>query len=815
MYSAEDSMIISITGQILHLYGNANVKYTDVELTSEYIILDLAKKEVFAKGLLDTSGVVSGSPVFAQGSESFESDSMKYNFDTKKGIIYNIITKQGEGYFHSEMTKRLPNEHIHAVRNKYTTCDAKHPHFYLALNKAIVIPDDKIISGSAYMVMMDVPLPLIIPFGFFPNSTKRSSGVIIPTYENHSKKGMGLRDGGWYQVINDYADLTILGNYYSRGSWGLNNRLSYLWKYHFGGNFVFNYNIYKLNDDVEVAPETDYSLQWSHRQDQKSNPNQNFSASVDFSSRRNDLRNSYSYSQVTQSRSSSSINYSRNWPKSAANFSLSASAVQNKSTNITDVNFPSGSFNVGTKYPFRSESSSGKYKWYENISIAYNSQFRNDVSSYDSLLFKEEIFDKMDNGFKQEIPIGVNFKLGKMITLGPSFTYTSMVYSRRIDKLWEYDKVNDTLVATYDTVPGFYYLQAIAPSAGINFTPKIYGMFVSTRDGSYVKAVRHVMSPSASFSYTPDMRKVNPNYFDSLFYDKNDTLKGVLKEVYSPYDGIYGVPYTPSSVGHTGSIRLGLNNNIEMKVMPKNDTTGKPKKVVLLDQLNFSSGYNPFKDSLRWDDVSFSTGTKLFNNKLNIQVNGRLDPYAIDTVGRKINKFYYNETGKLFRLTGVSVSSGYTLQSKQGKKGQGAETDASQQETDANIDNYNDMDLVPGLNSGDYVDYDIPWSVAFQYAWSYGKTGLVKSITNRLNFNGDFSITKNWKIGFNSGYDFELKKMIMSSLSFHRDLHCWEMSFSVVPFGTYRSYSFNIRAKASLLQDLKYDIRHNPWYDKF
>jgi hypothetical protein len=813
-YSAEDSMIISITGQILYLYGNANVKYTDIELTSNYIMLDLSRKEVFAKGLTDTAGNVSGTPVFKQGSESFESDSMKYNFDTKKGIIYNIITKQGEGYFHSEKTKRLANEHIHAMKNKYTTCDAKHPHFYLALNKALVIPEDKIVSGSAYLVVQDVPLPLFIPFGFFPNTTRRSSGILIPTYENDATRGVGLRQGGWYQVLNDYADLTVLVNYYSRGSWGLNSTLTYRWKYHFGGSFTFDYNLNKLNDEVGSMPLKDYAIRWNHSQDSKSSPNQSFSAGVNFSSRENDRRNSYSYQEYTQNTTNSSINYSRNWPKSGANLSLSASATQNKATNITNVNLPTGSFNIGTKYPFRKEGGSGKYKWYENISISYRSQFRNDVTTYDSLLFKNEVFSKMENGFKHEIPVAVNFKIGKMITLGPSFTYTGMAYSRHINKTVEY--VNDTIHEYFDTIPSLAYIHAINPSAGISFTPKIYGMFVSKRDDSYIKAVRHVMSPSASFSFTPDMREVNPNYYD-VFHFTNDTGALIYNEVYSEYNKEpYGVP---SSYGKSGSLRLALNNNLEMKVMPKNDTTGKPKKVVLLDNLNFASGYNPFRETFKWDPVSFSTGTRIFKNKLDIRVNGSLDPYAIDSVGRRIDKYYNHKSGLLFRLTNISVSSGFTLQSEQGKKGKSDtaddETEQPKEENDARIDESNEMDFVPGTTSGGYVDFDIPWSLRVSYSWSYSKSGLEKSVSHTVNFSGDLNITKNWKIGFSSGYDIKEKDMIFTSLNFYRDLHCWEMSFGVVPFGERRSYSFNIHAKSSLLQDLKYDLKPNTWYDKF
>lgn len=814
-YSAEDSMIISISGQVLHLYGNAVVKYTDIELKSNYIILDLANKEVFATGLPDTTGKPIGTPVFTQGTESFESDSMKYNFDTKKGIIYSIITKQGEGFFHSEKTKRLPNEHINAVKNKYTTCDAKHPHFYLALNKALLIPEDKIVSGAAYMVVEDVPLPLILPFGFFPNTTKRSSGIIIPTYENDATRGIGLRQGGWYQVLNEYSDLTMLGNYYSRGSWGINTNLSYRWKYHFNGGFNFDYNVNQLKDDVANVPLKDYAIRWTHAKDPKSSPNRTFSASVNFSSRENDRRNSYSYEQVTNNTTSSSINYSRNFIKSGANFALSAQANQNKNTNITNINLPTGSFNIGTKYPFRRGEGSGKYKWYENISIGYRSQFRNDLTASNDSIFKKEVFNKMENGFEHEIPVAVNFKIGKMISISPSVNYTGMIYTRRIDKTVEYE--NDTIIKYIDTVKTLSYIHAINPSVGISFTPKIYGMYVSKKDDSYIKAVRHVLSPSASFSFTPDMNDFNPKYYEE-FHFENDTGKVIYDEVYNPYDQ---EPYgAPSSYGKSGSVSLSLNNNLEMKVMPKDDTTGKPKKVVILDNFNFSTGYNPFNTTFKWNPLNFTTGTKIFNNKMDIRVNGRFDPYAIDSVGKRINEYNINENGKLFRLTDISVTSGFSIQSDQGKKGKNkdseAVTDQSQSEMDARINDPDQMDFVPGDYDADYVDFDIPWTLRVSYSWSYNKPGLEKSMMHSVNFSGDFSLTKKWKVGFNSGYDIQANKLNpYTTLNFYRDLHCWEMSFNVVPFGERKSYSFNIHAKSSLLQDMKYDLKPNTWYDKF
>jgi hypothetical protein len=816
LYSADDSMIISMTGKLLYLYGNAIVKYTDVELTANYIMLDLENKEVFAKGMADTSGVVTGTPSFKQGNEPIESDSMRYNFNSKKGIIFNIMTKEGEGTFHSEKTKREENEQINAIHNKYTTCDAKHPHFYLSMSKALVIPEDKIVTGPAYLVVADVPLPLFIPFGFFPNTTRSASGILIPTYENGGERGFGLREGGWYQVLGEYADLVVRANYYTRGSWGVAPQIRYTWKYHYSGNFAFTYNENKRYDDPSYLPKKDYSVNWNHTQDSKANPNQNVSANVRFSSRENERRNSYQTSQYLESNTSSSINYSRTFPGLGANLSISANGTQNKQSKVADISFPTGSFSLGTKYPFRKKGGSGKYKWYENISVGYRSVFDNSVSQVDSLLFNKETLDKMQNGFRHDIPVSLSLKIGKLITLSPSLTYSGMVYTKHIDKRYEFP-TDSTYEAVFDTVQELSYIHAINPSASLSISPKIYGMYVSKKEDSYIVAVRHVMSPSVSVSFTPDMRKVNPNYYDTLFYrTKRDTVDRF--EIYSKYQREkYGVP---SAYGKSGGIRLSLNNNLEMKVRPANDTTGKPKKISLLDNLNFSTSYNPFKDSIKWDNVSFSTGTKLFKNKIDIRVNGGLSPYALnDSKNNITNTFYLDKTGKFLRLTSISVSSGISLRSGQGKKGEnksGSEDNANDRQNDAGNNNGDNMDFIPGSStSGQYVDFDIPWTANINYGWSYSKPLSKSYVSHTISLNGDFSLTPKWKIGYSTGYDLVAKKVTFTNLSFYRDLHCWEMTFTVVPFGQRTSYSFRINAKSSLLQDLKYEEKPNTWYDNY
>ncbi len=820
-YSADDSMRVDVVMQKLYLYGNAQVNYQNIELKAYYIILDMANEEVFAKGWPDTLGNIVGKPDFKQGSQNFQSDSMRYNFNTKSGIIYHIVTHEGEGYLHSEKTKRHPDEHIHIQNGKYTTCDAEHPHFYLALTKGIVIPDDKIITGPAYMVVEDVPIRFFaIPFGFFPNTTDRASGIRIPTYGEEKTRGFFLRDFGWYQILGDYADLLILGDVYSNGSWAERNTLSYKWRYHFNGSFSFNYAYTYNKTKPEIAGSKDYALRWTHRQDPKANPTQNFSASVNFTSREYDQNYSYTSNQRLQSTTSSSVSYTKRWPSTPFNLSLSANANQNRQTGTVDLNVPTGSFNMSSIYPFRNNEGTGKYKWYENISLTYSSNFKNQLNTYNNVLFQRETWDSLKNGFQHSIPLAVNFKLGKLITITPSMSYQGVLYTHhiQIDNHVEYDSITGKYVENVTEYKGLKYEQAINPNIGVSFTPKLYGMFVSKREDSYVEAVRHVISPSASFGFTPDMNKINNvNYYDTLYYyntEKNDT------DVYRVYNWYEDELYRPpSSNGRSGSIRLSLNNNLEMKVRPKNDTTGESKKVVLLDNLNFSTSYNPFKDSIRWEDVSMVTGTKLFNNKLDIRLNGRFNPYSLDSTGRKIDEFYIQQhKGKILRFVSLSVTTSFSLRSGQGSKEASDETENEVQDQDIIYDDYyleGDASHIPGRSAGTYVDFEIPWSLNFNHSYSITKTNTGKpNISHTINMSGDINLTSRWKIGGQMNYDLEQKKISYTTLSIFRDLHCWEMRFSVVPFGRYSSYSFTIQAKGSLLGDLKYEKKPN-WYDKF
>ncbi|MBN1117979.1 MAG: LPS-assembly protein LptD [Bacteroidales bacterium] len=828
-YESVDSMTMVVGEKRVYLYGKGNVKYQDFELTSDYIESDLNKKEVFANGVSDTTGKYLGRPLFKQGGEEFESDSLIYNLESGKGLIYNVKTEQGEGYLHSELTKRDNEGHVHVKGGKYTTCNLDHPHFYMELTKAIVIPDDKIISGPAYLIVADVPIPLLgLPFGFFPNSKQRGAGIILPTYGDEQTRGFYLRNGGWYQPLGEYLDMQFLGDVYTKGSFGLQWGSSYLVRYKFGGSMRINYNenikggAERGDPDTEISK--DFRWTWNHRQDAKANPTQSFSANVNFSSSGFDLNNSYGYQDRLTNQKSSSISYTKNWPGTPFNLSLSANARQNTSTKTVNIDLPTGSFNASTIYPFRKKDAEGVSAWYQdildNIGFSYNSRFSSELQDVvDTMIFYRETWKNMDFDFSHSVPFVINLKSKrfKMLTVSPSLSYQGRFKNWYTKKTVFQPNLYDDAVLQTDTIRNYIYAHAINPSISFGLTPKVYGMFINTRSDPRVIAVRHVIQPRASFSYTPDMRFINPNYYDTLYYFQDGELE---RETYSYLNS------PPSSAGRNGVLSLSLGNNLEMKVKDKSDTTGTkdPKKVSLIRNLNASTSYNPFVEEFHWRDVNISGSTQLFNNKLNLQVNNKYSLYdlEVDSVkGKKtvtlIDEFYYRNGKGLARFTYLSVSAGFSLRSEQGTR---------EEEQEEQVDEFNtyqdplnpDFEFVPGYSAANntYVDFSIPWTLRVDYSWTLNRPKLMadQTITHTLGFHGDFSLTPKWKIGFNSGYDLVSKEVTFTNINVHRDLHCWEMTFRTVPFGTARNFNFTIRAKSSILRDLKYEKKQS-WYDNF
>ena len=805
VYSAKDTMEFDMLTKTVYLQNEGKVNYQKIELKASHIEMDMGKEKVYAVGVADTTGKIVGKPEFKEGSETFIAEDLTYNFKSKKGFIHAVKTKQGEGNLHSEYTKRMPNGHIHMKNGKYTTCDADHPHFYLALTKATSIPDDKIVSGPAYLVMADIPLPIGLPFGFFPNTKKAQSGIIIPSYGEESTRGFFLRNGGFYWYINDYIDAKLLADIYTLGSWGFSVETGYRQRYRYNGNFLFRYNNNKLEDNLG-APyhQIDYAINWTHSQDAKANPYRNLSANVNYSTSQFDRRNSYSLSNALRSQKMSSISYSQRWPTNPFNLTASMNATQNSQTRKVNLNFPNASFNMGTLYPLRNEEQTGQPKWYENLQVSYTSSLQNEVETTDSMLLKKETWKHTKAGFKHEIPISISFKLFKDFSISPILTYSGILNNQTGSLSWDPNHVNangshgkiDTVMHTE-----LAYAHAYYPSINASWTPKLYGTYQFKK--SRIEAMRHVLSPSIGFSLIPDVRSINSNYSQSVQIDSTGKRMN-----YTKYD--LGRFQAPSALnGKSASFSLALRNTLEMKKYAS-DTATKADKVRILDNFDFTTNYNVYTpgDTMHWSPVNFNTGTKLFKGKLDIRFNATLDPYAIDKKGTKYNTFQWDINQQLFRLTTASISASTSFTSEQGKKKETTNTPTAVpiKAPDGTILNPTEMIDRPS-------DFDIPWSINISYSWSYTKV-LKATRLNTINFSGDLSLTKKTKIGFSSGYDLEAQKVTLANFNISRDLHCWEARFSWVPFGYMQSYFFTINVKSSMLRDLKYEQRSSP-YDNY
>ncbi len=813
-YSATDSIVYSLTDQKVYLFSEGHITYRSINLDANYIEFNMGNEAVFATGTFDSIGMESGRPEFSEGSENFKAKKISYNFRSKKGIISDIFTEQEGGFLHSATTKRHPNGHIHMKNGKYTTCDAEHPHFYIALTRAKSIPNDKIISGPAYIVLEDVPLPIGIPFGFFPSNQINQSGFLLPTYGEEERRGFYLRNGGFYFALSQYFDLALTGDIYTNGTWGLRSRSNYKKNYKFTGNFGLNYFENVSGDEGldNYAKTKDFAIRWTHSQDSRANPNQTFRASVDFSTTQYDQNHQNNINNALRSTKRSSVSYSRIWPSSPFNLSGSVDASQNSQTRTIDMNLPSLNFNMNRIYPLKRKNASGSQRFYEKLTISYNATLVNKLHAQEDSLLQTTNFSDFNNGYQHSIPVSLPLNFLNYFTVSPSMRYNGVVFTKAINPMYfsgadnPNGSGNDTLII--DTIPGFNYAHAIVPSVGLSFTPKVYGMY-QFREKSNIEAIRHVVSPSASLSFTPDMSSLMPEYYQEVVIDSNGTLK-----TYPKYDET--IYRTPVPSGRQGSLSLSLKNTVEMKLKSKSDTSDETTKVKILDNLNFSSSYNIFKDSLKWTPVRLTGNTAFFKRKVNFRFGGTLDPYSYitDENGRTslIDKSYFSTHKKLFRITSLDFSVGMNFKSKQG-------TGTEEEEDPMDLANDPTSRLVDptGMDQvmyGSYVDFDIPWTLGLDYNFRYTKPYEDYKIIQSFRVRGDFSLTPKWKIGMNSGYDFERKEVTTTNISIHRDLHCWEMTVSVVPFGKYRSYSFQINIKSAILRDLMYE-KGDSWYDNF
>lgn len=810
-YTANDSMTYSAEYKKSFLFGDATIKYQDIDVTANYIDYDFASNNVFAKGVPDSVGVLKGRPNFKQGQDQeFTTDSMVYNFKNERGRTFLTNTKQGDGFLISDITKKQHDGTFHIKGGKYTTCDAEHPHFYLALSKAMIIPNDKIVSGPAHFVLEDVHLPLFIPFGFFPNRKKSTSGIIIPTYGEQVNRGFFLTNGGYYFALSQYFDLKLTGDIYANGTWGLNTASNYYKRYKFGGNFNFSYKEDRTGEEgYDLAITRLMSLTWNHHQDAKANPTSSFSASVNYSSSAYDKSfNYYDRQALITNQKSSSVSYNKSW----TDMNLSANLRHSQSSSTKDISFtlPSVNFSVNRFYPFRRKTSSGEYKWYENIALSYTASMENNIKAKEDNLFTKKTLREAQNGFQHRIPFNVNFKFLKYFNLTPSLNYDGKLYTTQVRK-WQADSIHYTADTSYkvyyekiDTLHKMSYAHGFSPSVSLSFNPTIYGMAVFGKD-SKIQAIRHVMTPNISFSFTPDIKSMVPNYYRT-YRKYRESTKDTVDVKYSIYDGnIYGTPTVPV---RSGSLSFGISNNLEMKVRSAKDTVTGTKKVKIIESLNVSSGYNIYQEEFKLSPFSISGTTALYK-EFRVNFNGTVDPYCLDSAGSRINRYYWKDHKGIGRMTNAGISFGYTFQSAQGKnkEGEGGKKEMSQNDRNNNSNNTNNSNNKPTKAKEDYSYFTIPWSFSFNYSLNYSKPAYKATVIQSLSFNGSFSLTPKWQVGFSSGYDFENKAFAYTSFNITRNLHCWSMNIDFAPFGPYRFYSFRIAAISTLLQDLKYDTR--------
>ena len=839
IYEASDSIVFTKEGYA-HLYGEGKVNYQNIELTSAVITMNMDSSTVYATGVTDTAGVETGSPIFKDGETPYESKIMRYNFKTKKGFINSIVTQQGEGYVTSEEGKKGANDEIYMRHGKYTTCDNhEHPHFYLKLSMAKVRPKKNVVFGPAQLVVEDVPLPIAVPFGFFPFNSSYSSGFIMPTYGDEMNRGFYLRDGGYYFAISDQMDLKVLGEIFTKGSWGLSAASNYNKRYKFSGAFNASYLVTKTGEKnmPDYSVSKDFRIQWRHRQDAKANPNSSFSASVNFATSsydRSSLSSLYNPQQYSQNTKASSVSYSRNFPEIGLNISGAFNITQNTRDSSLSMTLPDVNISLNRIYPFKRKKSAGDERWYEKISLQYTGSITNSISTKDNLLFKTPL-TQWENGMQHKIPVSATFNLFKYINIVPSFNYTERWYLRKVKQSYDPSPTSRDHVKR-DTINGFNRLYDYNLSLQMN--TKLYGMYKPLFMKSKELQIRHVFTPTVSYTYTPDFGKSRYGYYDTYTYTDED---GEVRTVeYSPYEGaVYGYPGKNMSQ----NISFSIDNNIEMKMKSDKDTTGY-KKISLIDQLGASLSYDVANK--RWSDLSMNLRLKLTKSyTFNMNASFATYAYQFDENGNVVvgdrTEWSY---GRFGRFQGYSGSFSYTLNNdtfkklfgkkdedeknkdKEGKEG--GEDEETEEETEEQNNNSNMRKTEKAsVDSDGYLAFKLPWSVSLSYSYSIredrSKDINIKtmrypySLTHSLNVSGNFKIGSRWNMTYSTGYDFTSKEMSMTTLNITRDLHCFNMSCGLV-FGPFTSYNFSIRANSSMLTDaLKWDQRSNTgsavtWY---
>ena len=850
-YVANDSLVYEGASGMAYLFGESNVKYEDMDLKSEEIYMCLDSSLVHARGGKDSTGVDFGTPVFVMGKDTYETDSMSFNFKTKKGLISNVYTEQDDGFLTSELSKRNSKGELFLQHGRYTTCDDPHPDFYIAMSRAKVTPGKKAVMGPAYLVVADVPLPLAIPYGFFPFSKSYSSGLIMPTYGDETERGFYLRDGGYYFAISDKIDLKVLGEIYTKGSWGLSAASNYKKRYRYSGSFFASYQntINGEKNMPDYSKQTSFKIQWSHRQDAKANPFRTLSASVNFATssyERNNLTSMYNPQSYSQTTRTSSVSMSNTFSSIGMTLSTTMNLSQNMRDSTISMTLPDLNISISRFYPFKRKKMAGKERWYEKISMSYTGQLSNSITTKEDKLLHSSLSRDWRNGMQHSIPVSGNFTLFNYLNINPSINFTDRMYLNKINRSWDEAAQKEVT----DTIDGFYNIYNWSMS--VSASTKLYIFYTPWRKlfGDKIKTIRHVFTPQVSFNYAPDFSSSRYGYYET--YQKTDANGNVSLVEYSPYsNGLYGVP----GKGKTGSLSVDISNNIEMKIKSDADSTGE-KKISLIDELGASMSYNFATDIRPLSDLSTRLRLKLTKSyTLNLNAVFASYAYELDENGRP----YLSNTktlwgmGKFGRFQGMSQSISYTLDNtkvgnffkwlrgeKVDKKKDKNNRDDEDEEDEFNRETNEDDDMQRGQrgarkeNAGKaetdedgYMKFSIPWSLSFGYGismrentggnFNYDKMRYPYKFTQTLNCSGNIRLSDGWNISFSSGYDFENKKISMTTASLGRDLHCFNMSCQLV-LAPYTSYNFSFRCNAATLTDaLKYDKRSSysnavQWY---
>ncbi|ELR72709.1 hypothetical protein C900_01088 [Fulvivirga imtechensis AK7] len=835
-YSARDSINFSVDTKIVKLYGDAKIVYGTIELRADHIVIDYNKNTLSAVGREDSVGRRVGYPIFKNGAEVYETKNITYNFKTGRARITEVVTKQGEGYLHGQTVFKNAQNELFSIDNSYTTCDLAHPHYRIRARRTKAIPENKIVSGPFNLEINDVPTPLGFFFGMFPAKNKAASGIIVPSYGEERRRGFFLRGGGYFFDINDYVKATLRGDLYSKGGHGVDLSTVYRKRYAYNGNFNFTYTKTKASENIEDESSTnDYRLTWSHAPQSKGSSR--FSASVNAATSTYNQNNYLGFelepanqriNNLTR-KLSSNISYSKTF--TGTPFSLGISMRHNQDVaprelggGQVDLLLPSLSFNMNNIYPFRGKSSTSN-TWVDKITLRYTMAATNELTNNlgrigsdparDSIApFNFDTFstflENSRKGIKHNIPLSTSFKIFKYFTAAPSISYDEIWYFEKLNWIIDPNNPNNAIIG--DTTKSFNRIYTYSFSTGLN--TRLYGTYFFKKGN--IKAIRHVMNPSISFSYRPDFGAKHFGYFDRLVIEEGERAGEEI--IRSKYQGFaYGGP----STGESGSIGLSVNNTLEMKIKAKTDTASQTTKVPILNNFGFNTSYNVVADSFKLSNIGIRANTSVFNKKLNINFTGNIDPYVyvLDSTAvnrrdetvyyqRRIDQYAWNNGGGIGQLTSANVALSTNLSPKAREKDEKTRDGI----LNSNL-NDTDKDFLLG-NPDSYVDFNIPWSLRINYNLSYTKRGFEESkITQTLRFSGDFSLTEKWKVTFNSGYDFEKKDVTVTTLGISRDLHCWEMNLSWTPFGAYTNYNFTIRVKSALLQDLKLN-RTRSFFDR-